>query len=69
MPEGGGKTAALHLWEVETINSLGWSEARWIRLSLQERARKVVGHKLGSWMQALEAEKERQKIQARYGSK
>ncbi len=62
---GKGKTAAIRAWELETINTLGWTEAAWIRLSLAERYRKVCAHKLSGWLQALEQEEELRKIRAR----
>lgn len=57
--------AALRLWETETINYLGWTEAAWCRLSLAERARKVCGFKLSKWLEALESEAELRRIRAK----
>lgn len=60
-----GTVAAIRLWELETVNSLGWTEAAWCRLSLGERARKVCAHKLSAWLQALETELEIRRIKAK----
>lgn len=64
---GVSKVWAVRLWETETINALGWTEARWIALSLNERSRKVCAHKLGDWLGALESERELARMKARSG--
>lgn len=65
--DGKGKVAALKLWECETILNLGWRESSWIRLTLDERYRKLIAYKLPGWMQALEAEEEAKRIRAKSG--
>lgn len=66
MLEGGGSRVwAVRQWEMETINALGWSEARWVKLSLQERVRKICANKLSDWLSALEAEMARRKMKQR----
>lgn len=65
---GRAKVWSVRLWETETINTLGWSEAKWCGLSLAERARKVCAHKLPDWLAALEAERELAKARAKRGS-
>lgn len=67
--KGKSKTAALKVWEVETILHLGWVESAWIRLPIAERYRKLVGHKLSGWLASLEQEEELRKIQAKSGGK
>lgn len=66
---GKGKIAALKLWEVETILSLGWRESTWIRLPIAERYRKLVAHKLSSWLTGLEQEEEARRVRAKYGNR
>lgn len=56
-PEGGAKYAIPTVWEVQTISEQGWLEEDWAKLSVQERARKIVGHKLSDWLEALESQK------------
>lgn len=63
--KGDGKVWAVRLWEMETINALGWTEDRWARLPLSERSRKVCAHKLSGWLQALETEKEMSRMRAK----
>lgn len=60
--KGIGKVWAIRLWELETINGLGWTENKWCRLSLQERLRKVCAFKVGEWLSSLETEREMRKI-------
>lgn len=55
------------MWELETINILGWRESAWCRLTLAERARKVCAYKLPGWLQSLETEVEIRKSRARRG--
>ena len=64
---GVGKVWAVRLWEMETVNALGWTEGQWVRLALAERSRKVCAHKLSDWLGALEAEREMAKMRARRG--
>jgi len=69
MPGGDkGKVWALRQWELETINHLGWTESAWIRLSLDERYRKVCSHKLAGWQQALATEESIRKARAKSGN-
>jgi len=63
--KGQGKIWAIRLWELETINALGWTESAWCRLSLAERARKVCAYKAGGWLSALETERELKKMKAK----
>lgn len=63
--KGRGKVWAVRLWELETINALGWTEAAWCRLTLAERARKVCAYKVGDWLSALETEGEMRRMKAR----
>lgn len=65
--KGKAKLLALRQWELETINALGWTESRWARLSIEERYRKVVSHKLSDWMQALETEDQLRRAKAKSG--
>lgn len=60
-----GKSWGIRQWELEAINSLGWSEVQWIRLGLAERYRKVCAFKLAGWMQVLESEAEMARIKAK----
>lgn len=53
------------MWELETINALGWTEAAWVRLPIDERYRKVCAHKLKDWLGGLEAEEEVKRIRAK----
>ena len=62
---GRGKVWAVRLWELETINELGWTETAWCRLTLAERARKVCAHKVGDWLSSLETEREMAKMRAK----
>jgi hypothetical protein len=62
-----GEAAGLRQWELETINALGWTERAWIRLSLQERYRKVCAHKLKDWMAALESEEQIKEMRVKSG--
>lgn len=62
--DGKGKLAVLRLWELETINKLGWGEQDWINLPLSERYHKVVANKLSDWMQALETREEIKRLKA-----
>lgn len=62
-----GKVWALRQWELETINTLGWSEAAWVRLSVDERYRKVASHKLSGWQQALATEESIKKMRSKSG--
>ena len=66
--KGHGTVAGLKLWELETINVLGWTETAWCRLSLSERVRKVCAFKLGDWLKALETERELAKMKAKGNS-
>lgn len=66
--DGKGKLAALRMWELETINALGWNEAAWIQLPVDERYRKVVAHKLSDWMGALEARESMRRMRATNGA-
>jgi hypothetical protein len=66
--DGKGKLAALRMWELETINGLGWNEADWVQLPLDERYRKVTAHKLSDWMGALEARESMRKMRLNSGS-
>ena len=65
--KGIGKVWAVRLWEMETINKLGWSESAWCRLSKEERIRKVCAHKTGDWLSSLESEREMRKARAKRG--
>lgn len=65
--KGRGKVWAIRLWELETINELGWTETAWCRLSLAERARKVCAFKIGGWLSALETEREMAKARMKRG--
>ena len=67
--DGKGKLAAIRMWELETINSLGWTEERWVLLSLEERYRKVSAHKLNDWMSSLETRDEIRRMRAKSGAK
>lgn len=67
--KGKSKIWAIRLWELETINALGWAEKQWIRLSLDERYRKVVSHKVSDWIQVLEAEDSIRRAKAKSGNK
>lgn len=58
----------VRLWECETITHLGWREDAWVRLSLDERARKVCSYKLPDWLKGLEAERESRRLKAKYGN-
>lgn len=62
---GKGKTWALRQWELETVNALGWTESRWIKLPITERYRKVCAYKLNGWLTSLEAEEEIKRIKAK----
>jgi hypothetical protein len=62
---GVGKVWAVRLWEMETVNALGWTEDKWIRLTLAERSRKVCAYKLSDWLSALETEREIARMKAR----
>lgn len=55
--EGSASVAIPKAWELETINALQYTEEAYAALSIQERARKVVTHKLADWQKALQAEK------------
>lgn len=65
--KGSGKVWSVRLWEMETINALGWTEKQWCILSLPERARKVCANKLADWLSALETEREIAKMKAKSG--
>jgi len=65
--KGRGKIWAIRLWELETINAVGWTETAWCRLPLAERARKVCAHKVGDWLSALETEREMAKAKMSRG--
>ncbi len=65
--KGKSKTAALKVWEIETILHLGWAETAWLRLPIAERYRKLVGHKLSGWLAGLEQEEEMKRIKAKSG--
>jgi hypothetical protein len=64
---GKGQVWALRQWELETINSLGWTEAQWSSLVIEERYRKVIAHKLNGWLGGLEIEEQRRKLRAESG--
>lgn len=65
--DGAGKVIAVKLWETETINALGWSEERWVRLTYNERLRKICAHKLEGWLSNLEAHRQMAKMKAKNG--
>jgi hypothetical protein len=51
---GNGEVIAIRLWEVELMIRLKMTENEYLKMSKQERARKIVAMKLKSWFEMLE---------------
>lgn len=61
---GYGKSAQIRIWEQQAIARMGWTEAQWLKLSLEERARLVVAPRVNNWFTALELQKQREDAKA-----
>lgn len=61
MPGSGGSYLAIKKWEIDVMIAMGMTEGEYSRLPLEERARKVVAHKLSDWMQILQDNEWRKK--------
>ena len=67
MQETGGGAAAYNackMWEVELMNYLGWSEYRYLKMPIEERARRIVALKYKSWFEVLQSEEMEKKYAA-----
>lgn len=63
----GARINGLRAWEIEAINVSGLTEAQWGELSLQERARRIVGTQYKAWLEGLTWQKEREDKVPDYG--
>lgn len=57
--DGGGRYATILGWEVELMNRLGMSQDEYSQLDVYDRAIRICGEKLPSWMESLEIRKMR----------